>query len=930
MKKTITLLFISFIYFNAWSQNIIVTGTVTNEEDDEPLLGASVVVKELSTGAVTDLDGKFKLELAPRSYTLVVSFVGYTNYEIKLIDTKNIDLNISLKSSMALKEILVTADLSVDRKTPVAVSSISTQKLKEELASQDLPMLLNSTPGVYATQGGGGDGDARITIRGFNQRNVAVMLDGIPVNDMENGRVFWSNWFGLGLVTKKMEIQRGLGASKISIPSVGGTINIITKGIESKAGFEVKQEYGQGRYLQTTVGFTTGRLKSGFGITGALAYRNNKGIIDGLYSKAAFFFLRIDKEIGKHFFSLSGFGAPQEHGERGFQETIQSTDAQLAKDYGVSDSLINITQFKDKGVYYNDNLAIGTDTSFNARFNYFHKPQFSFKHSWSISKNTFLSNVAYLSIGNGGGTNYDPTSAPIDGTTGRVSLDQVLAINQRPLTANPTILSANINNHFWYGLLSTLQVNITKNQTLKVGVDGRYYRGEHYRTVHDLLRGRQYYGYQNARINNRTTPLNKGDKYFYHYDGFVRWMGGFGLYEFSGKNWNAFVNLSGAVSSYKLVDYLYAKKININGRDTFTAYATRLNEVPLTVALDKLNKVMYTVENVSSAMYDYAKTNGYTIDSTTAQNQTLGWVNIPSFTFKSGFNYVFNAKNNAFINVGYLSRAARFNNVFYTRGVARGNTANNIYEYTKFNNYNNEEVTAIEGGYQFRSSIFSANFNTYYTIWNNKPVDNIVTALVNPLDPQSERVALDISGIGARHYGFELDFALSLIPKLKIEGLASIGDWTWNSKGFQSNPANGQVSEFDPTGVKVGDAAQIQLGGMLRFEPIKRSYISLRGTYFGKNYANFNPESLSGINERKQSWQLPSYFICDMNMGYSTKIYKMDADFRFNLLNVFDALYISDANNNGIGAPTANFDAASATVYYGLPRRWTLSLEISF
>ena len=83
-----------------------------------------------------------------------------------------------------------------DRKTPVAFSTIPLKKINEELASQDIPLVLNSTPGVYATQQGGGDGDARITIRGFNQRNVAVMIDGIPVNDMENGWVYWSNWFG--------------------------------------------------------------------------------------------------------------------------------------------------------------------------------------------------------------------------------------------------------------------------------------------------------------------------------------------------------------------------------------------------------------------------------------------------------------------------------------------------------------------------------------------------------------------------------------------------------------------------------------------------------------------------------------------------------------------------------------------------------------
>lgn len=69
---------------------------------------------------------------------------------------------------------------------------------------------------------------------GFDQRNIAVMVDGVPVNDMENGQVYWSNWDGLGDITKSMQVQRGLGASKLAVTSVGGTMNIITKGIDQK------------------------------------------------------------------------------------------------------------------------------------------------------------------------------------------------------------------------------------------------------------------------------------------------------------------------------------------------------------------------------------------------------------------------------------------------------------------------------------------------------------------------------------------------------------------------------------------------------------------------------------------------------------------------------------------------------------------------
>ena len=70
-------------------------------------------------------------------------------------------------STQILDEVQVVSDIARSRETPVAFSNISPKKIEEELAGQDIPMILNSTPGVYATQSGGGDGDARISIRGF-------------------------------------------------------------------------------------------------------------------------------------------------------------------------------------------------------------------------------------------------------------------------------------------------------------------------------------------------------------------------------------------------------------------------------------------------------------------------------------------------------------------------------------------------------------------------------------------------------------------------------------------------------------------------------------------------------------------------------------------------------------------------------------------
>ncbi|MFN7691004.1 MAG: carboxypeptidase-like regulatory domain-containing protein, partial [Bacteroidota bacterium] len=200
------------ISFNSFAQKSGIKGTLTDAVTGEPLIGAAISAGG-TKAVVTDLDGNYFLNLDDGDYTITISYVGYTPVEKKIsVKANTIVLNLGLETTV-LKEVEIVADIAIARKTPVAFSNITPQKIQEQLGTQDLPMVLNSTPGVYATQRGGGDGDARISIRGFNSQNVMVLLDGIPMNDMHNGRVFWSNWFGLDNQTKAIQVQRGLGAS---------------------------------------------------------------------------------------------------------------------------------------------------------------------------------------------------------------------------------------------------------------------------------------------------------------------------------------------------------------------------------------------------------------------------------------------------------------------------------------------------------------------------------------------------------------------------------------------------------------------------------------------------------------------------------------------------------------------------------------------
>ena len=92
-----------------------------------------------------------------------------------------------------LEEVVVSSgviDVAKERKTPIAVSKITAKEILLKVGNQEFPEIMNNTPGVYATKQGGGYGDSRISLRGFDQTNTSFLINGQPVNDMENGRVY--------------------------------------------------------------------------------------------------------------------------------------------------------------------------------------------------------------------------------------------------------------------------------------------------------------------------------------------------------------------------------------------------------------------------------------------------------------------------------------------------------------------------------------------------------------------------------------------------------------------------------------------------------------------------------------------------------------------------------------------------------------------
>lgn len=235
------------------------------DETGLPAVGATIQVPGTQFATATDIDGRFSLAVSQRAKVVRISYVGYKTKDLTPRHNMG-EIRLEPESTM-LQDVVVQSSVARTRQTPVAISDVDQSTIDIKLGNQEFPEVLKTTPGVWATKDGGGFGDAKINMRGFKSANVAVLINGIPVNDMEWGGVYWSNWAGLSDVTSHMQTQRGLGAAILSAPSVGGTINIITKSLDAKKGGSLW--YGLGNDGTNQIGMTvsTGMMKNGWAVT---------------------------------------------------------------------------------------------------------------------------------------------------------------------------------------------------------------------------------------------------------------------------------------------------------------------------------------------------------------------------------------------------------------------------------------------------------------------------------------------------------------------------------------------------------------------------------------------------------------------------------------------------------------------------------------
>lgn len=795
-----------------------------------------------------------------------------------------------------IEQVVLTgvADIAKDRKTPVAVSTIKEAQIVERLGNQEFPEILNSTPSVYATKGGGGFGDAKLNIRGFAQENIAVMINGVPVNDMENGSVYWSNWSGLSDVTSAMQVQRGLGSSKLAIASVGGTVNILTRAADRKEGGKVSLGIGNDGYNKQLFAYNTGKSAKGWSTSFLLSRTGGSTYASGTkFEGYNYYFALGFQPNASHDLQFTLTGAPQSHNQRAFEIPL---DVLIAR--GSADR-------PDRRYNAEEGYLNGQEYTF--RRNYYHKPVMSLNWDWKISESSKLNTVGYASFGRGGGTGdlgsvNGKRAREFQDANGLVNFDAIVAANAASTPDKGVLIRrSSINSHNWFGLISSFNHKLNDNLNFSVGVDGRYYYGFHYQLVSDLLGASAYKDRSNLNV---TAPQNANyvsnsfkanpnfspfggkindiaDQIAYSNDGEVRWFGGFGQLEYSNDNLSAFVQGAVSQQGFQRIDnFLLDGQTTLNGR-----------VVSATNQPSAGNPLLYT---------------------------KTGFKDIVGYNVKGGANYNIDERNNIFVNAGYYSKQPFLNAVY-------PNNKNYLNP-----NLTNEKIFGLEAGYGFRASWLNANLNAYRTDWK----DRFVRRTQNITPPGGGaviRAYANIEGITEIHQGIEFEANSRINNWLSLNGMVAVADWYYkgDASGTLYNETNEPIDNQGnviPSGiggsgtlyldnVKVGNAAQTTAALGFTLSPGKAFKFDANYRYIAQLYANLNVLDFdSQAKAEKGALELPSYGLLDIGASYKFALANPKQSFviRANVYNLLDTYYIAQSYTN-IHATDRTGNATSPT-----------------
>ncbi len=746
MNKTLCIfLFGIFSAFTAFAQQTIVKGSVKNATSFEPISGVTITIEETQQTTQTDALGEFIFSdnVPLGEQVLRISKDGYVAKRYPIVVNEGQTVNITD----------MTLDVDITDGSDLFTISLSDDELDNDISSADnISGLLSSSLDLFQRTAAFEFSPSFFRVRGLDSGNGLVLINGIEMNKLYNGRPQWSNWGGLNDVLRNRELTSGLSPSAYNFGGILGSNNINVRASQARPGGRITYSSSNRSYTnRLMVSYASGVVKGNWAYTISAGRRwGNEGYQDATLYDSNSFFASVEKKINdKHSLNLTGIYAPNRRGK-------SSPNTQEVFDL--------------KGIKYNEYWGWQDGEKRNSRIKETEEPIIMLNHYWDINgKTTINTNIAYQfgSLGNsrldyngtdlvngfpeGGGANPSPTyyqklpsyalrNFP-DNPEIAFGLQQQFLnegqIDWQSMYVANTYNAQNGGNAIYalyedraddnqLTINSILNTEINENIIINASVNYKHLKSENFAEVIDLLGAGSY-----LDIDGFATTIEEAQ--------------------------NDLLNPNRIVGEGDRFKYNY----NLLA-DVFSAYAQ---------AQFKYNKVdFYLSANLSNTEYQREgifENGGFPGDLSLGKGEKLTFTGLGA---KGGVTYKITGKHVVDVNAGYISRAPSLRNTF-SNSRENHNVVPNITE---------EKVASVDASYIFRSPIVKAKITGYYT--KIEDASEISFFFADGIGGDNTAFVQEIlQGADKRHIGGELGIEAQVTPTIKLKGVASVGQYTYDN-----------------------------------------------------------------------------------------------------------------------------------------------------
>lgn len=800
MKKWIFTSFLIFQIILAFGQNSSgLYGIIFDSKTQKPVQSVVVSIQNTLLTELTDAEGKFSFDaLAQGSQLVLVKSQGYQEQllQVQIVESERLNLG----------TIYLENDISQEKQAEI-INLLESDLVDETGGSENTNSLLQSSRDIFLQTAAFNFGAARFSVRGLDSKYANVMINGISMNRVFDGRPQYSNWGGLNDATRNQEFTNGSSPSDYAFGGVGGTQEINTRASIYRPGTRISFMSTNTNYSFRVMGTTaSGMDKNGWAYVFSAGRRwAQEGYFEGTSYDANSTFFGVEKKINdRHSLNFTAFYAQNKRGKNS-PNTKEQTDL--------------------TGKKYNSYWGFQEDEKRNSREKRIEEPLFLLTHYWKLNSNT----------------NWNTTLSHQFGEIGNSRIEYSKADNPDPT---------------YYQKLPSYYANLFDNYVYQGNSPENIIKAS--QTKESFLANKQLNWNEMYRINKQT--LANGSRYVLFEDRNDE--------KNTQINTNLSSQLSENILLTVGVNYLSSKTMNFKnmldllGGDFFKDISTfgrgdqqqsDLNNLDRTLGVNErygynYNMDVSRLEAFTQFKFVYKKTDFYlaqTFTSSSYQREGLyknGYypnnsfgksekVNFDTFGFKGGLTYKITGRNFIDFNGIYMTKAPSSKEVFSNARV------NN----TITDDITNETIKSVDCSYILKAPSFKARFTGYFSeIQNSNDISFYYADAVNS-SGDGAFVSEVTTGLNKRNKGIEAGLEYQLTSTFKVTAVVAYGDYRIannpNIKLFYDSSASFiDYGETNLSGLRQAGMPQQAYSFGLEYRDPKYWWIGANANFLSNNY----------------------------------------------------------------------------------------------